>query len=251
MTPLFLATLVALCTVGGAAFGLWLRKVLPEHHVNDNSKDVIRVAIGLIVTMTSLMLSLALSSAKTSFSEAQTEIDQTANSVKVLNHYLQLYGPQAEPARQSLHTLIAERTSRMWPEIKQDYADLPPGKQSKESLLEQILALTPANANQSWLKSQSLDLITTEFQTAFFTAHVPNNLTRSPFVMLLCFWMALIFTSFGLFAPSHLTGKLTLLCCALSVTAAIFLIMEMEHPHSGFITISPQPFQQALVEISR
>ena len=65
MTPLLLTLLVAACTFGGALLGLWLRRALPPHHINDESRDIVRISIGLVVTMTALILGLVVSSAKT------------------------------------------------------------------------------------------------------------------------------------------------------------------------------------------
>jgi hypothetical protein len=48
--------------------------------------------------------------------------------------------------------------------------------------------------------------------------------------VVLVFWPTVIFISFGLFAPRNATVVATLLICALSVSAAIFLILEMHAP---------------------
>ena len=73
---------------------------------------------------------------------------------------------------------------------------------------------------------------------------------KTPFILMLCFWLLLIFGSFGLFAPAHMTGKVTLLFCALSVALAFFLILELEHPFKGLITVSSDPIEQVLKQIA-
>lgn len=55
MNPLFVSTLVLACTFRGAPSGIWLRSALPEHHVSDQSKDSVKVAVGLIATMAALV----------------------------------------------------------------------------------------------------------------------------------------------------------------------------------------------------
>ena len=50
--------IVLVCTFGGSLIGLFLRKALPGHHLDSDSRDTIKVGIGLIATMTALLLSL-------------------------------------------------------------------------------------------------------------------------------------------------------------------------------------------------
>ena len=64
-----------------------------------------------------------------------------------------------------------------------------------------------------------------------------------PFLATLVFWLTILFTAFGLFAPRHATVVAALLVCALSLSAAIFLILEMDRPFEGFITNIPTLYQ--------
>jgi hypothetical protein len=57
------------------------------------------------------------------------------------------------------------------------------------------------------------------------------------------FWLAVIFTSFGMFAPYNATVIATLFVCALSVSGAIFLILEMDSPFAGLMQISDIPLR--------
>jgi hypothetical protein len=47
----------------------------------------------------------------------------------------------------------------------------------------------------------------------------------------------------------HATLVAALLVCAVSLSAAIFLILEMDLPLEGFITGSPEPTQSALAHM--
>ena len=51
-----------------------------------------------------------------------------------------------------------------------------------------------------------------------------------PFLVVMVFWLTVIFTSFGLFAPRNPAVIATLLVCALSVSGAIYLILERIAP---------------------
>ena len=72
-----------------------------------------------------------------------------------------------------------------------------------------------------------------------------------PFLVVLVFWLTIIFVSFGLFAPANATVVFTLFVCALSVSGAIFLILELDRPFGGLIQVSSAPLRDALVQLGR
>jgi hypothetical protein len=70
-----------------------------------------------------------------------------------------------------------------------------------------------------------------------------------PFLVLLVFWVTIIFLSFGLFAPPNATVIATLFLCALSVSGAIFLILELDRPFGGLVHISSAPLHNAVAHL--
>jgi len=69
--------------------------------------------------------------------------------------------------------------------------------------------------------------------------------------VVLVFWLSLIFASFGLFAPRNATVIVTLFVCALSVSGAIFLILELDRSFEGLLQISSAPLRDALVHLGQ
>ena len=61
------------------------------------------------------------------------------------------------------------------------------------------------------------------------------------FVVVLVFWLAMLFASFGMFAPRNATVITVLGISALSVAGALFIIMEMNTPLEGMIKVSSAP----------
>jgi membrane-bound ClpP family serine protease len=57
--------------------------------------------------------------------------------------------------------------------------------------------------------------------------------------------------SFGLFAPFNATVVSSLFVSALSVSGAIFLLLEMYTPYSGVIAISSAPMQATLAQLGQ
>ena len=69
------------------------------------------------------------------------------------------------------------------------------------------------------------------------------------FLVILLFWVTIIFISFGLFARPNATIIASLFVCALSVSAAIFLILDLDRPFEGLIQISSAPLRDALAHL--
>ena len=65
------------------------------------------------------------------------------------------------------------------------------------------------------------------------------------FLSILLFWLTIMFTSFGLLAPRNATVITVLLFCALSVAGAVFLILELDRPFHGLITVPADPLRYA------
>ena len=73
----------------------------------------------------------------------------------------------------------------------------------------------------------------------------------APFLVVLIFWLTIIFASFGLFAPINVTVLATFVVCALSVSGAIFLILELDRSFDGLLRISDAPLREALAHLGQ
>ena len=91
--------------VGAALFGRRVHRYLPEAHLSADSRDSVKLAMGLVATMTALVLGLLVSSAKGTYDTARSEVIQMAAKVAFLDRVLALYGPEAAEARTEFHLL--------------------------------------------------------------------------------------------------------------------------------------------------
>jgi hypothetical protein len=66
MSPLTMSLVIVACVLGGALFGIFIHSLLPDQHVASDSKDAIRLGMGLVATTVALVLGLLISSAKSS-----------------------------------------------------------------------------------------------------------------------------------------------------------------------------------------
>ena len=243
MNPTAIGTLVFACTFGGALAGIWLRAALPKHHLSDESKDTVQVGIGLIATMTALVLGLVTASAKSSFDALDTAVKHTAADILTLDRTLARYGPESREVREALYHAVERRLEMTWPQKSARAAELevPDMTRGAEGLVDRIRGLSPQNDNQRWLQSRALDLGEALLQARWVVFSSVGTSVPVPFLAVLLFWLTISFASFGLFAPRNATVIAVLFVCALSVAGAVFLILEMDGPFEGLIKISPDP----------
>jgi len=65
------------------------------------------------------------------------------------------------------------------------------------------------------------------------------------------FWLATIACAAGVFAPRNGTVLAVTVLCALAVSCAVFLILEMERPFAGLLRISDAPVREAINYLER
>src|SRR5262245_48449580 len=87
------------CVFGGALLGAVLRRLLPDHHLSTDSKEIVRLGTGLVGTMTALVLGLLVASAKNSYDTEKSEVITLASKIVFLDRILAHYGPDAAQAR--------------------------------------------------------------------------------------------------------------------------------------------------------
>ncbi|HVN87260.1 MAG TPA: hypothetical protein VMW17_20700 [Candidatus Binatia bacterium] len=255
MTSTIIACIAFACVFGGASLGMFLRRALPEHHLSSDSKDVIKLGIGLVGTMSALVIGLLISSAKSTFDTQNSELTQSAANVVVLDHLLAHYGPETRAARDLLRRVTTDWLDQLWPAAGSRPVALPATKGAQppiEAIQEIIRGLAPQSDAQRQLQSQSLQVTATLSQTRWlFLGQFGGRGIPMPFLVILIAWLVVIFISFGLFAPPNQTVIAVLLLCALSASGAIFLILEMEHPFEGLMKVSDAPLRAALAQLDQ
>ena len=243
LNTIFTAGIVSACLFGAVLLGSRIRRLLPESHLSSETKDAVKVAVGLIATMSALLLGLLVSSAKDSYDTVRSEVIQMAAKVSFIDRVLGLYGPDAAPLRLQFHTAVEEATRQIWsPAVGGGAINVNAG----DALYAAIQKLSPRDDMQRTLKDQASNLAVELAQIrTLLRAQSLASISR-PLLMVVVIWLAIIFFGFSLLAPPNATATLALLVSALSVAAAIFLILEMDRPFSGLIRISSEPMVNAL-----
>jgi Protein of unknown function (DUF4239) len=246
MSALTVSGIVFVLTLGGIFIGTLLRRTLPEHHLSDDTKDVVRLGVGLTATMAALVLGLLIAAAKTSFDTQTSQVRQITANLILLDNILAQYGPEARPVREQIRSTVGPFADRLWHEKEAGVSVPFETDGAPERVYLDIQKLSPHDDLQSSLKSRAVQISNDLAQVRFLLFVESENLIPTPFLGVLAFWLMIIFASFSLFSPLNVTVVTCLLLFALSAACAIFLILELSRPFTGLLSISSAPLRHAL-----
>jgi len=238
---------------GSALLAMLVHDLLPEHHLSSDSKDVVKLGIALIATMSALVLGLLVASAKSAFDTRSSQLVEASADMILLDRALARYGPETKEARSLLQRSVAATIERFWPAegAKRIAIAIDPAASPVEALYDKIEALSPQSDAQRSMQSQALTLAGAVARTRLLLFEHLGTSIPIPFLVVLVFWLCIIFASFGLFAPRNGTAIAVLCVCALSVAGAIFLILELDRSFEGLLQVSDAPLRAALAQLGR
>ena len=254
MSSIGFASIVFASTFLGALLGIRSHQALPAHHLSSESKDLVRLCMGLIGTMTALILGLIVASAKSAFDAQDAALHAVAADIVLLDRTLATFGPDAKPVRDELREVTRARIEAAWSSGTSPAATPPGGSASStagERILQGILALTPKDDTQRWYQSQALSIASDALKTRSLSLTGSSSGVSTVFLIVITFWLSVLFWSFGLFAPRNATVIAVVTLACLSVSACVFLILEMQTPFSGILRISSAPLRLALEQLGR
>jgi hypothetical protein len=250
MNSVFAALIVFGCFLGAISLGIALRRVLPKHHLSTESGAAVQLAMGLVGTMTALVLGLLVGSATNAYDTKRTEVIQMAAKVAFLDRVLAAYGPEAAEARSHFRETVKQGVERMWRS-----APVPPRTRlltsSQVIVCIVIERLSPRGDTQVSLKTQATDAAVQlgELRSLFAAQSITS--VSKPLLIILVSWLVVMLISFSLFAPTNATVISALIVSALSLSGAILLILELYQPFGGVIRISSEPMRNALDQFEK
>jgi hypothetical protein len=229
-----------------------LRRLQPDHHRNDASKDIVKTVLGLLGTMTALILSLLIAAAHGFYDTQRSEIQQLGVDVLMLDDSLMRYGPAADPVRAQLRAALQTVVERMSPAAEAAAAGrLTADTTGVADVLTAIGSLSPETEAQR-LEAARAQLLAQDIASTRLLIHEQRT-TAFPVplaVILLC-WLVVLFLGFGLFAPVNVTVIGALGIGAGSVAAAMWLMLSMSHPYGGLLGVSDRPLRLAVAQIGQ
>lgn len=253
MSPLAISFVVLFCIFGSAIMGLLLRPRLPTEHLSSETQEVVKMVIGIVGTMTGMVLGLMVASAKSSFDNQRDGVAQLAANVVVLDRALAHYGTDSKETRAALRVTVNDMIQRMWRE-ETPFPEQTSGANDAvkyEDVYDRILSLQPQNDSQRATQAQALKVIHDTAQMRWLLYSQRKSTIPVAFLVLMVAWLTITFASYGLFAPRHGTTIAVLFLGSLVVSSAVFLILELDHPFGGVMHISSEPLRNSLIQIGR
>jgi len=235
----------------GAAVGMGLKRFLPAEVLEGGSKEAIRLGAGFLSTLSALVIGLMIASAKNSYDTQNTNIRQLGANVVLVDQMLLKYGPETKTARALLRELISTAASRIWQENAERNRHEPTFVVSgtADRFYNAVEGLTPANEEQTSLKSRIVQATTEIGRTRVLVFTQSDNAIPVPFFIVLTFWLVVIFASFSVFAEPSPIVIASILVFAFSVSSALFLIVDLSQPFDGLMQISNDHLRVVLSKI--
>jgi len=245
--------MVCLAILAGAFVGASLRRILPSEHMSEQSRNIVNVAIGLIATLSAIVLGLLVASAKSAFDGRNDEIKQSAARLVLLDRTLRQYGPETKAIRDLLQQLTQRRIDHTWNTAKprEHMAIVSEDASSSEIIRARLWDLSPSSEAQRWLHARALTLTAEIEHGRWLLVEGDQSSIPRPFLVILASWIAVIFAGLGLFSPRNPTVYAVLFICAVSVSTAVLMILEMDQPFEGFLQVESTPLVSAVDEMRR
>lgn len=249
MSDLAISCVIFTAVFAGTLVGAWLRTGLPDHHLSADSRDAMKLAIGLIGTMAALVLGLMVAAAKSSYDTQKNEITQMSTKFILLDRTLSNYGAEAKHIREQLHEAVQRALIQVW--LDEGSATAREAPVVIESVHHLTRNLVPTTDAQRSAKARALTLAADLEEMRWLLYEQAGSSISMPFLVVLVVWLTIIFAGFGLLAPSNWTALGTLFLCAVCVSSSILLILELDRPFGGLMQISDAPVRNTLELLGR
>jgi Protein of unknown function (DUF4239) len=258
------AGVMLLLLIGSSVFGVTVRSFLAERHRSRETTDLVRLVVTMLVTFAALVLGLLTDSVKASFDGIDNDLRSLSIQLIQLDRSLLQYGGDADAARALLRAYTATAIASTWRseakppgdyyprEVSPTSADSieSPGLTDMLSRLESDLrGLEPADAKHRHVFLTAINQYEQLMGTRWKLIEEAHSSISEPFFVVLAFWLAIVFASFGLSAPRNFLSYLMVFLGALSIASVIYVILDLDTPFSGVFMVSSQPMRDALAQM--
>ena len=245
MSPLAVSAIVVCVLFGSALIGMAIRRAMPERYKDEHTSNIVKTAMGLIGTVSALVLGLVIATAKSSYDDRAGQTRQLTAKAIQLDALLSAYGPDAQKARILLRQANNELVQRIWQGEAVGKSAFQVAAPSI-ALLNEIEFLKPANDLQRSLQSRAAQTYADLMQERLLLFARSGTSVPTPFLVVLIFWLAVIFASFTILSQANAFGVAAIAVAAISLSGAIFLILELDYPFTGLLQIPRELLSNAL-----
>lgn len=244
MVSLSLAIIAFLAMATAAASGSMLARRLPESFFSEASIKSLQAAMALVATMTALILGLMVNSARYQYSDAEKDVHMYATTLLRMDIELTNFGGPACELRGPLRHFIQQLIAQTWQPQPgtTEVIDPRPPTVILLDLARKLERLTPQNDVRATIISLGHQLLEYRWRISDYT----SDRTPITFIVAVIVWLAVIYGNLGIFAPRTplvLCGFLAAMAC---IAAAVFLMIEMNNPFTGYLRVPRAPFTEVL-----
>jgi len=180
-------------------------------------------------------------------------VTHDAANVILLDRVLAQYGPETQEIRGLLKQAVAAGVQKIASGDPAQLATMHSVETYKrvEYIERKLEALSPQSDTQRRLQARAIEMADNALVARELGLLQAAGTTPAPLLVTLVLWLCIIFGAFGLFTPPNATVAIALFLGALSTSVAIFLILEMNTPLEGAITVSLAPMREALAVLGQ
>jgi len=221
-----------------------------EHHRSSATQEVVKLTAGIVVTMTALVLGLLIASTKQNFDAKAAAVRTFVVNITLMERSMRHYVPSLLPERQVLATFVEAMLDRLWAADPSKFTGTD-ALAALDKVRDQVRNLDPQSGAQKFQQARVMALSDTLMQTSNELLESTDSSIPTPMLVVVVIWLSVIFLGFGLFAPFNPLSGGALAAGAAAVSMSMFLIVEMNTPFNGFITIPQRQMERALAEINQ
>jgi hypothetical protein len=237
----------AAVTFAGGLAGMALHRVLPEHVTTGALRDMTGAVGGLLTLLTALVLGLLIWSAYGVYAGQVTAVRTLATEFLELDRALADFGPGAAAGRARLKDDVTQTVAEIWGGernyIARNYAATVAAWRARETYLNKLHAETD---DQKQALAAATEAAKEIAQTRLQMAVALTDPVAPALVFIVVAWATCIFVGYGLMNTKTVDALPAMAVGAIAVATAVYLLIDLCHPYTGLVTVSPQPMQEIL-----
>lgn len=233
------------CIFGSGIAGLLAGRLLPDAHRDEPTHKAVHTIMSVVGLLAALVLGLLVASVKSSFDTSSKEIEQFSTSLILLDREAANLGSEAKPVRDLVRSFTQEKIAQIWA-ADPERVDHARSIRLLDDIQSRLRGWTPPTEAEREARIAALRAVDDIKLNSRLLAVQQSRHVSHAFLLIVVFWISALFFSYGAFAPCNASVVAALFVAAFSVAAAFNLIVDMDHPFAGFVSVSKVPMQQAL-----
>jgi hypothetical protein len=239
MTALNRTLVVVLTTFGASVVGMLVQGLVPVQTLTE-SKGTVGAMVGLVTLLLALVLGFLVFTAFSVFSGQQSEAQSLGPLLIEFDVALENYGAGGEGGRAGLRAALERSRKRFFGDVRRGPQPwtLEETRATLKGLGGYFDSLTPETDKQRQALSSARDLAKRFNDTQMLMARQLANPFPPYVISVVVCWASILFFGNGLVATVNSVTVIAHLAGAAAIGSAIFLILELSQPYTGFIRLS-------------